>query len=149
MSYNRLRSGRVSIPQHYYFITIVTDNRIHWFNNLFLARKLISCMQDIDEKQLIKSISWVLMPDHLHWLFELGEKQSLSNTIGRFKGRSAKELNRQLNRDGRFWQPSFYDHALRKDEDIRKVARYITANPLRAGLVQRLGEYSHWDAIWL
>ncbi|MGH2290881.1 MAG: transposase, partial [Pseudomonas sp.] len=26
---------------------------------------------------------------------------------------------------------------------------YIVANPMRAGLVQRAGEYSHWDCVWL
>jgi putative transposase len=29
------------------------------------------------------------------------------------------------------------------------VARYIVANPLRAGLVNRVEDYSHWDSIWL
>ena len=35
------------------------------------------------------------------------------------------------------------------DEDLKKTARYIVANPLRAGLVKRLGDYPHWDALWL
>ena len=34
-------------------------------------------------------------------------------------------------------------------EDIKALSRYIVANPLRAGLVENIGEYSHWDAIWL
>lgn len=50
---------------------------------------------------------------------------------------------------GTCWQPAFHDHALRKDEDRINVARYIVANPLRAGLVERLGDYPHWDSIWL
>jgi hypothetical protein len=29
------------------------------------------------------------------------------------------------------------------------MARYVVANPLRAGLVKRLGDYPLWDAIWL
>jgi len=29
------------------------------------------------------------------------------------------------------------------------VARYIVANPLRAGLVESVRDYPHWDAIWL
>jgi hypothetical protein len=29
------------------------------------------------------------------------------------------------------------------------AARYVVANPLRAGLAQSLGHYSHWDAVWL
>jgi hypothetical protein len=33
--------------------------------------------------------------------------------------------------------------------DLQSVARYIVANPLRAGLVKHLGDYPLWDAIWL
>jgi len=29
------------------------------------------------------------------------------------------------------------------------MARYIVANPLRAGLVERIGDYPLWDATWL
>jgi len=36
-----------------------------------------------------------------------------------------------------------------KSEDLMKVARYIVANPLRAGLAGHLADYPHWDAIWL
>ena len=31
----------------------------------------------------------------------------------------------------------------------RAAARYIVANPLRAGLVKQIGDYPLWDAIWL
>jgi len=43
----------------------------------------------------------------------------------------------------------FFDHALRVDEDLRRIARYIVANPLRSKLVPRIEEYSLWDAVWL
>jgi putative transposase len=29
------------------------------------------------------------------------------------------------------------------------IARYIVANPLRAGLVAKVGDYALWDACWL
>jgi hypothetical protein len=29
------------------------------------------------------------------------------------------------------------------------MARYVVANPLRAGLVQTLRNYPLWDAVWL
>jgi len=50
---------------------------------------------------------------------------------------------------GALWQRGFHDHALRRDEDIEDIARYIVANPLRAGLVRHIGDYPHWDAIWI
>jgi hypothetical protein len=47
------------------------------------------------------------------------------------------------------WQKGFHDRAIRREEDLRAVARYIIANPLRAGLVRRVHDYPLWDAIWL
>lgn len=47
------------------------------------------------------------------------------------------------------WQKGFHDHAIRKEENIQQLARYIVANPLRAGLVEKIGDYPLWDAIWL
>ena len=67
----------------------------------------------------------------------------------RFKARSAHRVNKHLNCQGTIWQKTFYDHALRKEEDVRDIARYIVANPLRAGLVEHIGDYPLWDAIWL
>jgi REP element-mobilizing transposase RayT len=83
------------------------------------------------------------MPDHLHWLLVLGEGESLSQVVRRVKAVSSKRLGRAV------WQKGFHDHALRREQDVRTVACYVVANPLRAGLVQRLGDYPHWDAMWL
>lgn len=88
------------------------------------------------------------MPDHVHLLLQLGRAR-LSEVVGRLKGRSAAQLNRKIGRSGRFWEPGFHDHALRRDENVRQAARYIVANPLRAGLVERLGDYPYWNAVWL
>ena len=35
------------------------------------------------------------------------------------------------------------------DEDVRRIARYIVANPLRAGLGRNIGYYPYWDCIWM
>ena len=35
------------------------------------------------------------------------------------------------------------------DEDIKNVARYIIANPLRAGLATNLNNYPLWNTIWV
>ena len=89
------------------------------------------------------------MPDHLHLLLQLGEGTSLSDAVMHLKTNVAKQVNRELLRTGAVWQRGFHDHALREDEDVRAAARYIIANPLRAGLVQTIGDYPYWNAVWL
>lgn len=78
------------------------------------------------------------------------QRGDLAGLMRRFKSRSSAPINRSRGTPGqKLWQAGFHDHALRGGEDIRAVARYVIANPLRAGLVGRVGEYPHWDAMWL
>ena len=101
------------------------------------------------EQGWLHSHAWVLMPDHLHWLFTLGDRADLSTTMNRFKSGSALAVRQQNRALTRVWQTGFFDHGVRSDEDLRTIARYIVANPLRAGLCQNIGNYPWWDAEWL
>lgn len=149
MTYNDLRKGRHSEPGRPYFLTMVTDRRSRWFDDFAAARIVIADMQRLARERALESLAYVLMPDHLHWLLVLGDDEHLSRVARSLKGRSARRINLHLGRRGPVWQAGFHDHALRRDEDIRAVARYTVANPLRAGLVSRLADYPHWDAVWL
>jgi REP element-mobilizing transposase RayT len=96
-----------------------------------------------------ETLCFVVMPDHVHWLMQLRPHGELSRTIHGVKSVSARQVNRHLGRRGPVWQPGFHDYALRREENLRETARYIVANPLRAGLVKSLAQYPHWDAKWL
>ena len=80
---------------------------------------------------------------------QLNERWSLSTVVKTLKARSALSINRHLCQHGSLWQRAYYDRAARKDEDIRRIARYIVANPLRASLVRNTGYYPRWDCIWM
>lgn len=106
-------------------------------------------MRTLQESGAVNSFAWVVMPDHVHWLFQLGDEKNLSKVIQAFKPRSAHRVNKCLNRQEPLWQKSFHDHAIREEEDIKQIARYIVANPLRAKLVEAIDDYPLWDAAWL
>lgn len=150
MPYDNLRIGRYSETNRIYFVTTVIKNRNERiFNDFSAARLVVNEMRYLHETEKVSSIAWVIMPDHLHWLFQLKEQESLPNVVKSLKARSAQNINKYLNRTGAVWQKAYYDHALRKEEDIKGISRYIVANPLRAGLVKNIGDYPLWDAIWL
>jgi REP element-mobilizing transposase RayT len=94
------------------------------------------------------TLAYVVMPDHLHWLLQLRPGSNLSEVVWAVKGRSSFAINRARGVTGCVWQQKFHDHALRREEDLGAFARYILRNPVRAGLVRRLNEYSLWDAVW-
>lgn len=144
-----LRKGRASVSNTIYLITATTDNREPLFTHFPAACLAACCFEDSALLRESQMLAWVLMPDHAHWLLQLGDKSSLGEVIGRLKSASSRRANRTLNRTGPVWSKAFHDHALRKEEDLQAVARYIVANPLRAGLVSRIGDYPFWNAVWL
>jgi REP element-mobilizing transposase RayT len=149
MPYNDLRRGRYSEPSREYLITAVVNNRAPVLADFLAARLLIHVMREMELRGDLRWLAWVIMPDHLHGLVALGGNGELSRQVGRLKAASAARINRVRGVTGRFWQPGFHDRALRREDDRCAVARYIVANPLRRGLVTRIGDYPHWDSVWL
>lgn len=144
----QLRIGRFSEDQRIYLLTATVESREPIFTDFQLGRLLVTELRAAQGDGLVESLAWVVMPDHMHWLLVL-HRGSLSELMRRVKGRSARQINPLAGRSGRLWQDGFHDHALRREEDVLPVARYIVANPLRAGLVCRVGDYPLWDAVWL
>jgi REP element-mobilizing transposase RayT len=77
------------------------------------------------------------MPDHIHLLIQ---DEDLTGFVGHFKGRAFKAA-REHRIEGPIWQRGFFDHALRSEDHLSEVARYIWANPVRTGLAKRPEEH--------
>lgn len=144
-----LRRGRVSLPNQAYLVTATTVNRQPVFRDFRVGCVAARCFEDRAILGDAAMLAWVLMPDHVHWLIQLGENDGLSVVINRLKSASGRWCNRELKRRGALWERGYHDHALRTEENLRGVARYLAANPLRAGLVRHLDDYSFWNAVWI
>lgn len=165
-----LRKGRVSLDGHIYLVTSVTLDRWPLFQDFNLGRILVNTMRQYTEAGKAESLAFVVMPNHFHWLLALTGVCDLPTLIGQIKGASAHYLNQYLVgagsarewdmgsraepaptelRLGRVWQKGFHDRAVRRDEDIQAIARYLVMNPVRAGIVTRIWDYPLWDAVWV
>jgi putative transposase len=145
-----LRKGRVSLKEHVYLVTAVTYQRQPVFTDVNAGRVVVDEIMRSARFGDTDTLAFVVMPDHLHWMFSLVSDRMLSSVVGAVKRYSARRINEMYSRGAsQIWQRGFHDHALRRDEDVARVARYVVANPLRAGLVQRIGDYPLWDAVWL
>jgi REP element-mobilizing transposase RayT len=129
-------------------LTAVVLNRDPVFRDFKNGRIVVDALRTAEEERFVTSLAYVVMPEHFHWLVELKNIQ-LSGLMARTKSRIAVTLNRSRGRQGPVWQHGFHDRAIRREEDLQAVARYIVANPLRAGLVEKIGDYPLWDAVWL
>lgn len=94
-------------------------------------------------------MAWVLMPDHWHGVLELGEGGRLASVINALKTNSARHIRKDIPGKPTVWARGYHDRALRTGESLVDVARYVVMNPVRAGLVRRVGDYPFWDAVWL
>ena len=144
-----LRLGRRSIPGQYYHVITCTAERNAIFTDLRCGREVVGSLKRLESERIARSIAFVVMPDHLHWLMQLGQSKSLSVCVASMKSFAARRINSRGLAPGPIWQRGYMDRAIRREKDVIRVARYIVANPLRAGIVEHVGDYPLWDSIWM
>jgi putative transposase len=144
-----LRRGRRSETDRIYLITFTCHHRESLFGDWIAAN--VAARAFIEPRLWRGSLllCWVLMPDHWHGLVQLSDTETLASLIGRVKAITARAVNTACGENHCVWSRGYHDHALRVEEDLLTVARYIVANPVRAGLCEHAGQYPFWDAIWL
>jgi len=145
---HRLRIGRYGEVNRIYLLTTNTIGRVPVFRDFTLGRLVVDQFRYAQNQAWVKSLAWVVMPDHFHWLIEL-QQGSLNELMQKTKSLSTRAVNLSAGRKGSLWQKGYHDRALRREDDLVRLARYVVANPLRAGLVGKLGDYPLWDAIWV
>ncbi|KRG69091.1 REP-associated tyrosine transposase [Pseudoxanthomonas dokdonensis] len=148
MSSPRLKIGRVSSPGNIYTVTTITAARRPLFQRAANAQVIIAGMRQCEVEQRLETLAYVVMPEHLHWMFEL-KADSLCGCVQAFKSRTAIATNAVMKTTGTVWQPGYYDHRLRSDEDLRIQARYLIDNPIRRGLVEAVDQYPFWACKWI
>jgi putative transposase len=87
-----------------------------------------------DSYPFVSLDSWTLMPNHLHGIVWLGEKNPLkinvSSILCAFKSMSTRLSWRLLERDHKLWQRGFFEHVIRDDADLYRIREYIQFNPI-------------------
>lgn len=86
-------------------------------------------------KQIIKFISYSIMPDHYHLLIKILVDDRLSKYINDVENSFTRYFNIKHNRKGPLWQSSFKAVRIKTDEQLLHVSRYININAATAKLV--------------
>ncbi|MCB2199353.1 transposase [bacterium] len=133
-------------PDDIYFLTLVTKDRHLYFDSPEVRKMILEAFDHHTRKQSGEVIAWVIMPDHLHIVIRQGTNR-FSHLIRQFKrGTNLAFLGKQ----GTLWQPRFWEHRVRDEQDLRKYLDYIHANPVLAGLVELPEDYEASSyRIWL
>ena len=69
-----LRKARISLPRHCYFVTTTIANREPILANAPVAKLLVESLLWLQDKNRIRLMGFVIMPDHLHVAFVLQEE---------------------------------------------------------------------------
>lgn len=151
-NYRRNRLGQT------YFFTVVTHERQRILTTDTARQSLRKAFRIAQRNRPFKVIAIVLLPDHLHTVWELPrgdvdystrwrhiksiftrswlEKDGTSGT----RSSSRRDRNEQG-----VWQRRFFEHTCRDETDLRRCVDYIHVNPLKHGLVQRVSDWE-WSS---
>jgi len=129
-----------------YFVTICTDRKKNIFaNNDYLLEKISEVLAQSAERNYFKVWLYCYMPDHLHLLVEgINDQADLKKFIKDFKQRTGYwYTHKEAHTGNKLWQPGYYEHVLRKEEDTKEIMLYILNNPVRKGLVESYLDYRY------
>lgn len=123
-----------------YFFTINTQNRTQNFLDKKIVEYFIRILKDISEKEGWLVHAYCFMPNHVHILIEpIQESRDAIKFISKFKQLTGYWYKQNFGYQ--LWQKSFYDHILKKEEDIKGVAKYTLENPQKDGCVNDWRDY--------
>jgi REP element-mobilizing transposase RayT len=125
--------------------------------NSQVAQAVVEAIEHREADGTWTLFSYVLMPNHVHMFLRVGSTRcvepgcnegplhlpadpleppvSLEEVVHSFKDWTARQANRLLRLRGQFWQRECFDHWSRSAAEDERIARYIRANPVKAGIV--------------
>jgi REP-associated tyrosine transposase len=120
-----------------YFVTICVANRESVLAN---DRAFIAFKAAVGTLRDWNVLAAVLMPDHLHLI--VSPINARDARLGNFSAALKRWIRHDLNAAWN-WQPGCFDRLLRSEESLHEKWLYVQDNPVRAGLVQRAGDWPY------
>lgn len=138
---------RSSFPSGAFFVTTSTRDRGIYFgtdSDYEMVEENIEFYRSREEALIF---GYVIMPNHFHLIISFPEHSSISNFMRDFKRMTAREFYRMRNmKTGNLWQERFDDVRLETKEVGLIKLNYIHLNPVRAGLVENVGDWKYSSA---
>ena len=148
--HNRIEDHDYSTPGAY-FITVCTANREKIFWNsvgadmirpqnmpLSPVGKIVEqgILQMADHYENVTVDKYCVMPDHVHLILrietDIDGRMISAPTVSTVVGSLKRWISRQVGKP--IWQKSFYDHAIRNQQDYDEIWEYIENNPIKYAL---------------
>jgi len=135
-----------------FYDTLLTEYRkdTDYLTNPGVAEIIMNTLQKFD-KDLYDLFCFTIMPNHVHILLRLkereeGEYHQLSFIVKKIKSITTHDINLLLKKTGSTWQREYYDYCARSGKEAMNIANYILMNPVKAKLVN---EPEEWKYSWI
>ena len=126
-----------------YFVTSNTSGRKPLFRHDRWAKLLIETLYAYrPEKYLLHGFT--VMPEHFHCLLTPGGSLELAAQC--IKGGFSYRAKRGFDWKADIWVAGFSDHRIRDVNDYDVHQRYISRNAVKAGIIEREGDYAYCSA---
>jgi len=133
--------GKISIV-----LTMCIKDKVCLFSDTEVINIFTDILGNVVEKNKIIIPVYCFMPDHQHIIITgTHDDADLIKIITEYKQKTGFWLSK--NRVGIRWQKDFYDHIIKKNEDLSTQVRYILDNPVRKGIVSHWHEYRYKGSI--
>ena len=132
-----------------------TVNLLERHGNTLLVdeiERLRTCLQVERARRPFAILAWVVLPEHMHWLWRLPSGDSdystrwrrIKTDFSRGLPRSERRSKVRQSRGERgIWQRRFWEHQVRDETDLQRHTDYIHFNPVKHGLVERTADWPH------
>lgn len=137
---------RLYQPGGSYFFTVVTHHRQKILSSPDHLLRLQSAFDRVKERLPFAMEAFVILPDHLHCIWNLPSGDSDFSTRWRLiKGYFSAGVRGSVNErcEKGIWQRRFWEHLLRDEEDWRRHMDYIHYNPVKHGYVKAPKDWPH------
>jgi Rad3-related DNA helicase/REP element-mobilizing transposase RayT len=103
-----------------------------WLRNPEAASAVAGALKHFHGERY-RLLAWCVMPNHVHAVVQPTAGFELPQILHSWKRHAAREANKVLGRTGEFWQPEYYDHLVRDEDDLRHAVEYAWGNPEKSG----------------
>lgn len=138
------RPLRIGYPNAFYHVTARGNERQAIYKSNKDREHFLEYLESATERYKAVIHVYCLMDNHYHILLQTPEG-NLSQIMHHINGAYTNYFNTKRKRTGHLFQGRYKAFLVSIDEYAKELSRYIHLNPVRAGMVEKPGEY-RWSS---
>jgi putative transposase len=145
----RYRRAKLAGGSYFFTINLAERSRVLRVDTIEILRNVVRAVR---KNHPFDILAWVVLPDHLHAIWELPESDSDCATRwmliksgfsrGIPKGEWVRESRRKKGERG-LWQRRFWEHLITGDGDLQRHMDYVHFNPVKHGYAKRAADWPY------